>query len=301
MAGELTHLAAAKPAAPTNAQCKDLSKTHTPDAQQLAHVLRRLTCEPGLFFKPVKQVRKELALKAGYELIFSGPATATLRFEKSPTPNEFRHVIGSEKLVARMSDRGAWRSRVWFLGTDAKTGAFDVWGPGKAMIGVKVDYSSLPKDTKVTPLKEDTTFKGSAVITMPQSVVPVKHDEVAVKLLVAALGKLSADRKLLSNTPSDIAKRTALTGERFRISARSIGSARSGTDLWTQRTRIDSDAVIKALGLKGKIDHRQARDADDYLLFDGADTEHKYKGLTLELSFDKRDGKRFELSGVTVK
>jgi hypothetical protein len=55
-----------------------LAKTHTPPAQQLAHVLRRLACEPARYFKPVAEVRKELALQDGYALRFSGPATALL-------------------------------------------------------------------------------------------------------------------------------------------------------------------------------------------------------------------------------
>ncbi|HMR77597.1 MAG TPA: hypothetical protein PKD61_20955 [Polyangiaceae bacterium] len=300
-ASELTHLAATKPG-PFDAKCRDLAKTHTPPAQQLAHVLRRLTCEPALYFKPIAEVRKELALQDGYTLTFSGPATAMLEFPAGVSPQDLGRVMDVSRPVAGMASRGAWRHRIWFLGSDEKTGTLDIWGPGKAMIGVRIDYSSLPKDAVVTPIVAGNELRKDAIITMPPEVVPVKHDEVAVKLLLAGLAKLSANRSFLSAEPDAIAKQLGLDGERFRLSKRSIGSTRSGTDIWTARTRIDADPLIKALGLSGKISHRRARDSDDYLLYDsgGNDSDHKYQGLNLELSFDKREGDRYELNGITV-
>ncbi|MEZ4223331.1 MAG: hypothetical protein R3B13_20465 [Polyangiaceae bacterium] len=297
--GALTHLAATKPG-PFTAGCKDLVKTHNPPAQQLAHVLRRLTCEPELYFKPIADVRKELALQEGYSLTFSGPATAMLEFPRSIRPQDLAQVMDVSKPVARRADHGAWRDRIWFFGANAKTGALDIWGPGKAMIGVGVDYSSLPQGTVVTSLNEENELQGTAVITMPPEVVPVEHDATAVKLLLTGLAKLSANRKLLSAEPDAIAKSVGLDGEAFRLSKRSIGSTRSGTDIWTARTRIDAAPLIQALGLDGKIDHRQARDADDFALYDGRNSVHEYKGLKVELSFDKRDDGSFELSGITV-
>ncbi len=299
-ASALTHLAATKPGS-FDAKCKDLVKTHNPPAQQLAHVLRRLTCEPALYFKPIAEVRKALALQVGYTLTFSGPATAMLEFPKTISPKDLGRVMDVGKPVARMSDRGAWRSRIWFFGADAKTGALDIWGPGKTMIGVRIDYASLPKDAEVTPIAEGNELRGTAIITMPPDVVPVKHDAAAVKLLLAGLAKLSSDRKLLSVEPEAIAKQVGLDSERFRLSSRSIGSTRSGTDIWTARTRIDAEPLIKALGVRGKISHRRARDSDDYLLYDGSDSGHKYQGLNLELSFDKLEGDRYELNGITVR
>jgi hypothetical protein len=280
-----------------------LAKTHTPPAQQLAHVLRRLACEPALYFKPVAEVRKELALQDGYSLRFSGPATAALEFPKGVSPQELGRVMDVGKLVAGMATHGAWRHRIWFLGSNEKTGALEIWGPGNTMIGVRVDYSSLPKDATVTPIVAGNELRDDAIITMPPEVVPVKHDEVAVKLLLAGLSKLSANRALLSAEPDAIAKQVSLDGERFRLSKRSIGSTRSGTDIWTARTQIDADPLIKALGLSGKISRRRARDSNDYLLYDGggSDHEHKYQGLNLELSFNKRAGDRYELNGITVK
>jgi hypothetical protein len=300
-ASALTHLATDRPG-PFEAKCADLAKSHNPPAQQLAHVLRRLTCEPALFFKPIEEVRKVLALQDGYTLAFSGPATAYLEFPNTVSPRDLGHAMDVGKPVARMADGGAWRHRIWYFGSDAKTGALDIWGPGKAMIGVRIDYSSLPEDAKVTAIAADNKLRGTAVVTMPPKVVPVKHDDVAVKQLLAGLAKLSADRKLLSAEPVAIAKQVGLDSERFRLSTRSIGSTRSGTDIWTARTQIDADPLIKALGLEGKIEHRRARDADDYLLYAGSDSSHDYKGLSLEISFDKRESDdRYELNGITVK
>ncbi len=298
-AGALTHLATTKPG-PSTAKCTDLAKTHKPDAQQLAHVLRRLTCEPDLYFKPIAEVRAALALQSGYELEFSGPRTASLKFPKTIKLTELSRVMEVPKPVATMARTGSWRRRIWYLGSDAKTGDLNIWGPGRAMIDVDVDYSSLAKGADVTPLTDDNELEGTATITMPKSVVPVKHDAVGMKVLLAGLTAIGADRTLLSAEPEDIAARAKLTGERFRISTRSIGSARSGTDVWTQRTRIDADVLIEELGLKGKISHRQVRDADDFLLYDGSDSSHKYKGLSLTLSFDKRDDGTFELNGITL-
>ena len=76
--------------------------------------------------------------------------------------------------------------------------------------------------------------------------------------------------------------------------------------MWAARTRIAAGPLIKALGLQGKISHRRARDSDDYLLYDSHEGQHRWRGLSVELSFmPRKDGNRddyggYVLSGVTL-
>ncbi|MBW2457526.1 MAG: hypothetical protein JRI68_23665 [Deltaproteobacteria bacterium] len=144
-------------------------------------------------------------------------------------------------------------------------------------------------------------------MAMPGSVIALKDDAVAVKMLVAGLELLAKDRSLVTQEPAEVAKTLGLDDERFRLSKRSSGGTQVAIDIWPRRTRIGAEAVIEALGLKGEISHRRATDSDDYLLYRGKKGTHEWKSLTVEPSFDNRDGRpgkgygAYVLDGITVR
>ncbi len=301
----ISHFVSSKPPA-ANDQCAELPEGPDSPMRKLAVMVRRLACEPALYYLPVDEIRKELGPPKGWTLEFGGPAAVSIRVPDRPKASVLAKAMGIQSPVALRSSKGAWASRIWHLGSNPNTGAFDLWGPGKVLIGVAVDYGSLDREVKVTPLK-DEKLRASVSVSMPPSVVAVKDDAVAVKMLVAGLEQLAKDRSLLSRDPAEVAKAVGLDDERFRLSRRSIEGIQVAIDIWPKRTRIAADAVIEALDLKGEISHRRARDSDDYLLYRGSHGKHPWQGLGLEPSFNKRDGgsgKGYEayiLDGISVR
>ncbi len=301
-AGGLTHLASKTPP-PANDECAQLPKGADSKWRQLAVAVRRLACEPALFYEPVDTLRKELALPEGFKLEFNGAASVIIEFSDPPKATEFAKVLGVETPMGRQSTRGAWQRRIWFLGSNADDGAFDLWGPGKVLFDVDVDYMKMPGKEMVTPIKDEDL--GNHVIVNMEATVPIQDDEAAVRMLAAGIEAVGKDPSLKNKDLATLAKSAGFDNERFRVSERTISGTRSGVDVWTRRTRIGAEAVIRALGLKGKIEHRRARDADDYLLYDGSSTHHTYKGESFELSFKRREGggegnAGYVLSGITL-
>lgn len=193
--------------------------------------------------------------------------------------------------------------------TDAPSGKLDHWGPGIAIIGVKVDTTDIEDTVESTPLGE-TDLAGSLVVTMPSSVLPLKDDEVAATMILAALERVAANKAMLSEEPEEVAKKIGLKDDRFRLSRRSIGTgpgAVHGIDIWTARSRIAAGPVIEGLKLPGTIEAKRATDTNDYVLYEGQTDEHVWRGLKVELTFAERDGESasgrhggYVLEGVTL-
>lgn len=278
----------------------------------LAAAVRKLACEPALFYQPASDVKKALSLPSGVGFHFDGPRSATLKLETVPKASELARALGVTRPVITTARSGAWATRVWYLGQNPKTGALDLWAPGEPRIGVNHDYGPDDAFGAVKPLDADEPLTGWISVVMPDGVVEVVDDPVAVQMLGRAAAMLAADRKLLSVEPERVASLTALEGERFRLSRRSTGSGAGAVhaiDIWTQRTQIAASEVLKALGLTGKIEHDRARDSDDYVLSAVAGARHAWRGLTVELRFDPRPGVKgstsddpadFVFTGITL-
>lgn len=301
-----THFGVASPPA-ANPTCKPLPATKNAYSP-VAKAARRLACEPALFLLAGSELRKELALPDDHKVELVGASTVTLRFPKGKSA-ELAAAMGATGAIAKRRNAGAWGWRIWDLVTDTKTGAFELWGPGKIHIGVGVDEAG--KDDKVETLGlEHATLDGYLAVTMPEDVLPRVDDTVASQHLLAGLNKIADDKKNLAAEPAEIAELAGLASERFRLSRRAIGTgpdAIKGIDVWTARTQIAAGPVIEALELSGTIEHDHAHDSDGYLLYLSGKSEFGWRGLKVELSFEKRegaaaDGKYGEwlLSGITL-
>jgi hypothetical protein len=304
----LTHLG--PPPAPVTTPCRPLPAATgtTAIVGALAAAVRKLACEPALYYQPAATVEKALSLPAGMKFHFDGPRSATLELESAPRASELAKALGVTRPVITTARSGAWATRHWYLGSHPKTGVLDLFGPGEPRIGVNHDYDHDDDFGAVKPLDPDEPLTGWISVVMPDSAVNVVDDRAGVEVLARALGMLAADPKLLSVEPERVARLTALEGERFRVSRRSAGKVHS-IDVWTQRTRIAAADVLKALGMTGKIEHDRARDSDDYVLRGGASDRHPWRGRTVELRFDPRPGVKgsstddpadYVLTGITL-
>ncbi|MBI3204175.1 MAG: hypothetical protein HYZ29_21745 [Myxococcales bacterium] len=302
-----THFAVTSPPGASKT-CKPLPKGGRPAMTALANALRRLSCEPALFLTSSAALRADLALPADHTVELSGPSTVSVRFPKGRAA-DLALTMGLGSAVAARSKTGAWGWRIWNLASDPASGKLEHWGPGVAVIGVEVDGGKV--DDKISQVVlGDALLEGYASVTMPESVLPLQDDAIAVGMLLGGLEKLASDTKQLASDPADAARFAKLDDERFRVSTRSLHSGPSvvkGLDVWTARTRVAAGPVIERLGLSGKIEHSRARDSDEYLLFDGARTEHTWRGMKLTLRFDARSGTAaagphggYVLSGVTL-
>lgn len=284
-----THFNVTTPPA-ANAQCKPLP-TKKNEFSPVAAATRRLACEPALFLLSGSELRKELALPADHTVELGGTSSVSLRFPKGKSA-DLAAAMGVTGAVAKRRNAGAWGWRIWDLVTDPKSGAFELWGPGKIHIGVNVDEAG--RDDKVETLDlEHATVDGYIGVTMPESVLPRVDDTLASQHLVAGLNKIADDKKNLSAEPPEVAKLAGLTSERFRLSRRAVGTGPDsikGIDVWTARTQIAAGPVIEALELSGKIEHSRAHDSDEHLLFLGTKSEFGWRGLKVELRFEKREG-----------
>lgn len=290
-----THLSPTTP--PSAAKCTALP-AGSGTSHELARVIRELACTPGLFYQPAEQVSAALKLPPDVTFRFSGPRTAELRLKTAPTGKQLAEAMGISAPVITTAKGGAWATRNWYLGSDAKTGDVTLWGPGIAAIGVS--HRGELKDTRGTikPLT-DENLNGYIAVTMPDSVVSVKDDEVAQRMLLHAVTKLAASPALLNKEPEEIAKLLGLDDARFRVTRVSIGTGPDsikGVDLWVARSQIAAEPVIKSLGLTGKIEHERAHDSDSIVLhfeptekFTSGD-DHRWKGLTLKPTFEPRKG-----------
>ena len=275
----------------------------------IARAVRRLACEPALYFETTAAARKALALPEGVKLEFIGAGGARIEFKGKYAAKDMAAALGIESPVITTGRGGAWAMRNWRLGNNPKDGELDIWKPGIVTIGVSHDYSASDKFGAVKPLTDAEQLRGWISVRMPAELIEAKHDEVAVKMLLRGLAKFARDKTLSSKPPKEAAKGAELTNERFRVSRRSIGTgpaAVHSTDVWTARTFIAAEPLLSALGLSGKIEHEKAHDSDDYVLPNGLDDTHSYKGLKLHLRFDKNKGTKgnsnadFHLSGITV-
>ncbi|MFO0554302.1 MAG: hypothetical protein U0271_38330 [Polyangiaceae bacterium] len=276
---------------------------------ELAAAARRLSCEPALFYLSEADLRKELSLPKELELQMGGPSSVSIKFPKGGKATELAAALGVPNAVASRRNAGAWGWKIWDLVTETKANKLELWGPGVLNIGVDVDDAGL--DDKVDSVAlEQAKLDGYLSVTMPESVLPLEDDAVALQMLLAGLAQLATDKKRVSDEPEATAKWLRLEDPRFRLSRRSSGTGASaihGTDLWTARTIIAAGPVIEALGLSGKIEHNHAYDSDDYLLYDGERSEFTWRELKLELSFDQRRGEPapgpyggYVLSGITL-
>lgn len=274
----------------TNTSCAPLPATknaYTP----LAKAVRRLACEPALFLMSGDEVRRELALPADYTVELGGAASVSLRFPKGKAA-DLTTAMGVTGAVAKRRNKGAWGWRIWDLVNDTQAGSLAIWGPGELYVGLNVDEAG--RDDKVESLGlEHATLDGYVSVSMPESVLPRVDDALASQHLVAGLNKIAEKKENLAAEPSELAKLAGLTSERFRLSRRTSSAGADtvkGIDVWTARTQIAAGPVIEALGLYGKIEHERAHDSDAHLLYVGTDSELGWRGLKIELRFEKRGG-----------
>ncbi len=309
-----SHLEPAKPAA--SAPCKALPEgsgaTH-----ELARVIRELTCTPELFYKAPAEVEAALKLPEGVEFHFSGPRSAALKLKTAPSAKELAKAMGIESPVITTASSGAWATHNWYLGSNKSSGKMDLWGPANAAIGV--GHRGKLDDT-IGTVKElkDEALTGYITIAMPESVIAVRDDDVALKMLIHAVTKIAASPSLLKQEPEEIAKRLGLDDGRFRVTRVAIGtgpSAIKGVDLWIARSQVAAAPIIETFGLKGKIEHERAHDSDSIVLHvEGtppgtSGDDHLWKGITLKPTFEPRSGvtlgsranpKDYTLDGVQV-
>ncbi len=296
-----THFAVSAPP-DANGACKPLAKAKGPIAE-LAKAVRRLSCEPALFLMTGAALRAELALPADHTLELGDPSSVTIRFPKARA-SELAAAMGIAAPVAARDMSGAWSWRIWRLRASANLERLDHFSPGIAAIGVAVDSKGIDDKVDNVPLG-DAMLEGYLTVTMPPAVLPLKDDDVAVAMLLAGIAKIATDKQQLQNEPAAVATYAGLADDRFRLSRRG-SKDKKGIDIWTARTRVPAGPVIESLALKGKIDHRRATDSDDYVLYDGKSDEHAFRGLTLELSFSRRQEAspgpygEYELEGVTL-
>lgn len=302
-----THYATTTPP-PANAACKPLPTTGPAPYAPLAKAIRRLSCEPALYFMTADEMRKELALPADQTAEFVGPSAVSIRFPKGKAV-DLAAALGLTNAVAARRNEGAWGFRIWDMVTDPKARALDRWSPGNVTIGLDVDDIGL--DDKVNSIALDKAgLSGYLAASMPESVLPIVDDEVALAMLLVGLDKIAKDKRRLGDEPAEVAKLAGLDNDRFRLSRRAIGTGPSqikGIDVWTARTRVAVGPVIDALGLPGKIEHSRARDSDEHLLYDGKEHSFSWREMKIELAFEKRDGapesgkpSDFELDRVTL-
>ncbi|MEZ4231713.1 MAG: hypothetical protein R3B89_21235 [Polyangiaceae bacterium] len=267
-------------------------------SHELARVTRELACKPELFYKSTSDVEAALKLPPEVKFRFSGPRSAELRFEQGPKAAEFALAMGVKTPVITTANSGAWATRNWHLGSNVNSGDLELWEPGVVSVGVA--HSGEAKDTigTVKPVA-DEPLTGYITVSMPESVVEVKDDEVALKMLHHALTKLAGARSLLQEEPEAIAKKLGIDDSRFRVSRVSVGtgpSAIKGIDIWMARTQIAAAPVLTTFGFKGKIEHERAHDSDSIVLHqDGtppgtSGDEHTWHGLSIRPSFEPRKG-----------
>ncbi len=267
--------------------------------------MRRLSCEPALYYLSSKKLREELALPADVKLEPAGVSAWSLEFPKKPA-KDLVAAMGLDKPVATRSTTGAWGFKTFRLATEGKDGP-EIWGPGRITVSVAVDRSDIADSADSVPLGE-VLLTGYAAVSMPEEVLPVIDDEAAMDTLRAGIAYLTEHPDALAKEPAEVAKLAGLEGDRFRVSRRAIGTgpdAIKGIDIWSARTRIGAGEVIAALGAKGRIEHNKAHDSDDHLLYNGSKESFAYRGLDVTLSFDERTGKevagphgKYVLSGV---
>ncbi len=285
-----THYAASSPPA-ANGACKPLPKAGPAALAPLAKALRRLSCEPALYFMTNDELQKELALPAGHKAAFVGPSAVSIDYPKGKAV-DLAAALGVTSAVARRRNKGAWGWRMWDMATDEKTGELELWSPGKVAISLRVDDVGLDDKVNSIPL-EKAELSGYVAASMPESVLPIVDDEVALAMLLVGLDKIAKDKKRLSEEPAELAKLVGLDNDRFRLSRRSIGTGPDqikGIDVWTARTRVAAGPVIEGLGLSGKIEHSRAHDSDEHLLFQGDSNDFSWREMKIELAFDKRAG-----------
>ena len=302
---EVTHLGPA-PSKAENEQCAPLPAARAGKAGKLAQVLRKLTCGPGLFFQRTAEVAKLLDLPEGVTFEFTGPRSATIRVKGELDAGALAKAIGLDAPVVKPSGVGMKPMSNWYLGTNAKTGAFDHWGPATLLIGVDTAAAEGDEIDTVKPLT-DEKLSGWIGVTMPMK---VKDDDVALKMLVRAAHMIAADPKLLSKEPDEVAKAVGVDDERFRVSRVAIGTgpkAIKGIDIWVRRSQVGAPAIISALGLKGSIEHERATDTNAFGLYRNDKMTHIWRGVSLEPTFEPRphgktrsSKKDFELDGLRI-
>lgn len=230
-------------------------------------------------------LRADLALPPDNIVEVGAPSSVTIRFSPARA-SELAAALGLAAPLAARQKFGAWSWRIWNLRTSSNLDRLDHFGPGIAAIGINVDKSRIDDKVETLPLG-DAMLRGTLTVTMPEDILALKDDDVALAMLLSGIGKIAADKTQLASEPAVAARQVGLDNERFRLSRR--GSANEkGIDVWTARTRIPAWPVIDALGLKGEIDDRRETDSDDYVLYDGKSDVHAYRGLKLSLAFTKR-------------
>ncbi|MEM9873941.1 MAG: hypothetical protein AAF928_03550, partial [Myxococcota bacterium] len=282
----VTHLRGAPPA--MNERCEDPPKGNDRWGV-VAVAVKRLACEPGLYFRPTADVARELALPDGVTFSFPAATGAEIRLSdevRGGRAEEVAAALGIATPVVTPGRSGAWALRQWRLGSNPTSGELDRWSPGIITIGVKTDAEPSAGLETVAPLGRDDTLRGSIVVTMPT--LTVVHDEVALAMLVRSLDIFAADGGLSARPPPEVARKAKLANERFRVSRRSMGTGATAihrVDVWTARTFIAAPALLEALGLEGEITPERARDSNDYVLRNGPRDEHVVNGVRLHLRF----------------
>ncbi|MCX4247685.1 hypothetical protein [Paraliomyxa miuraensis] len=253
-----------------------------------AVAVRRLACEPMLYGKTTEELRTELGLAPEAKVEISGIGSARLELPVELTVGDVAAVFG----IATPSVHLTWQAyhARTSLGTNATTGAFDLWGPGRVWLSVRYEVDRYGDDSgkeKVLPAAPELSVASSISIGMPSAVVSIAPDPDAIPLIVTALDTLAAKPELLEGKPEEVAGQIGLAGERFRMAETSTHSGDTvtrGLSIDPRRTTVPAAALAAALGLPDPRAVNVNREHDVWQIEAGGTTEIPWK--TLELEFD---------------
>lgn len=259
-----------------------------------AVALRRLACEPELFGKSTSELREALGLPVAAELDFSGLRGVRLRLPGEPTVADVAAVFGIAEPRVHVTWQ-AYHPRT-ALGTNASSGAFDLWGPGKVWLDVvhEVDrYGDDAGEEKILPAAPEARVGVTVLVGMPEAVVAMKPDPDAIPLVVSALEQLAARPERLASKPDEVAAQVGLAGERFRVAETSLHSGdrvTRGVSIDPRRTTLPAAALATALDLPNPQATSVNREHDVWNMSAGGTTQIVWKGLALELQLSSPEG-----------
>lgn len=272
-----------------------------------AVAVRRLACEPELYGKTSAELARALDLPADADLDFSGLRSVRLKLPEELSVGDLAAVFG----IADPQIHVTWQAyhALTFLGTNATTGDFDLWGPGAVSIGVGHEVPRYGEDEgieKIIPAPAELSASSWVYVGMPERVVGLKPDPDAIPLLVSALGQLAARPALLSGEPSKVKEEIGLSGERFRVSetsSRSEGKVTRGVGINPRRTTVPAAALADALGLVDAKAYNVNAEHDVWHIEAAGTTQIAWNGLELEfeVSSPESDDLRQPLGALEVE
>lgn len=273
------------PATPKDA---DAGRKH---AAALAGVIRRLSCEPELYAKSALELSETLELPEDITVSFSGPTSVRVETPSWPRAKVLADALGIKEPAARLH-WNAYHDQ-WYLASDPETGGLDLFEPGNVTIMVSHDADRDDPMGKIVSVTDDMDLGGVVFVSMPEGTVTMAVDPEGLKQMVAAMEVLAADPTMMAKQPEEVAKQLGLEGERFRVAGTSLhrGDTKiNGISIQPMRTRIEADALAKALGLENARAVNTNREHDVWNVEVGGTTQLSWRGIRLEIDVDVADG-----------